>query len=64
MIEVSFVGYNTQKTSVILFHLGEEATLNVFLAESTLEIGEVIALVRRIKIQFKSDWSTVRFTMR
>lgn len=43
-IEVSFMGYSTQKASNLFLTVGEEATLNFGLAENTVEIGEVIAL--------------------
>lgn len=43
-IEVSFIGYNTRKASDLFLVLGEEAKLNFTLEESSLEIGEVIAL--------------------
>ena len=44
VIEVSFVGYNSQKTNNLFLTVGEEATLNFNLSENTLELGEVIAL--------------------
>ena len=44
VIEVSFVGYSSQKTSDLFLTLGEEATFNASLKENTLELGEVIAL--------------------
>lgn len=43
-IEVSFMGYSTQKANSLFLTVGEEATLNFSLVENTLEIGEVIAL--------------------
>jgi hypothetical protein len=44
VIEISFVGYNTQKISDLTLTLGEEATFNVSLKENTLELGEVLAI--------------------
>ena len=43
-IEVSFIGYSTHKATNLFFTLGQEATINFSLAESTLEIGEVLAI--------------------
>ena len=43
-IEVSFIGYNKQKSSDLFLTVGEEASLNFSLAENNVEIGEVIAL--------------------
>jgi len=46
-IEVSMVGYSTQKSGNLSLTVGEEATLNFNLSEKTTEIGEIVAVASR-----------------
>lgn len=43
-IEVSIVGYSSQKANNLSLTVGEEATLDFKLSEKTLEIGEIVAV--------------------
>ena len=43
-IEVSIVGYGTQKTNNLFLTVGEEATQNFNLSEKSTEIGEIVAI--------------------
>ncbi len=43
-IDVSFIGYSSQKASNLFLTVGEEATFNFTLGEKALQIGEVVAI--------------------
>ncbi len=43
-VNVSFVGYSTEKYSGITLYLGESYSLNVILKESNVDVGEIIVV--------------------
>lgn len=43
-VEVTFVGYSTEKFSTLTLYLGESYSLNVTLKESNVDVGEVVVL--------------------
>lgn len=46
-IDVSFVGYNTERYSGVSLYLGETFSINVSLKESAVDVGEVMVLGTR-----------------
>ena len=46
-VEVTFVGYGTQKSSNIFLTLGEEAALNFTLTQQSQALGEIVAVAVR-----------------
>ncbi len=49
-IDVSFVGYSTEKFSGITLYLGESFSMNVALKESTVDVGEVMVMGTRSSV--------------
>lgn len=47
LIEISYVGYSTEKFSDITLYLGQAFTLNAVLKEGSLELGEVMVVGQR-----------------
>jgi hypothetical protein len=43
-MEISFIGYSSQKASNLFLTVGEEATYNFTLGEKALQIGEIVAI--------------------
>jgi hypothetical protein len=43
-VEVSFIGYSSQKATSLFLTVGEEATYNFKLGEKALQIGEIVAI--------------------